>query len=143
MRDYQKQRVYDWEARWIRPRIADRISFDTAVAVGLHIWTELGLQYPPQFKPLAKQTRNIGGKANRMAVWLPERTSTATVIHEIAHSLTCDVDGHSERHGPEFVGMMMKLIDRFTPLSIPEMMYTLSQTNVDYNLGASPSFLNR
>lgn len=141
MRDYQRQRVYDWETRWIMPRVRDSITFDTAVHVGNYIWSELGLDYPPMFKPLAKQTRRWAGKANRIAVWLPETTTTKTVIHEIAHSLTSDIDGDSHQHGPEYVGMYMKLLDRFTALSLPELLYTAREARVDYNLGATPVFL--
>lgn len=140
-RDYQRQRVYNWEAEWIRPRIDDTIPFETAVHVGMHIWNELGLDFPPLFKPLAKQTRNWGGKANRTGVWLPDVTSTKTVIHEIAHSLSSDVEGFSHQHGPDWVGMYIKLLDRFTSLSLPELLYTLREAKVDFNLGASPVFL--
>lgn len=92
MRDFQQNKVYTWETQFPSGRI---IEFDFIQGYVNYVWEDLGLKYPPKVRPIAKQTRKWAGKANRYSVWLHETGSTEhTILHELAHSLTIDIDGN-------------------------------------------------
>ena len=144
MRDYQRSAVYAWEQEHIAPKDKSSVDLDTARAIVQYIWKGEGIQYPPQVKYLATQSRK-GGQANRSNIWLPPKSPTWVIIHEIAHSMNdsndqieaLDADGH----GPNYMGIYMKLLAKHLNISLPLMMFTAKQSKLDFNLAACPLFL--
>ena len=142
MRDYQKSRVYKWEDKHIGPLDRTKITFDVARVIVNHIWTTEGLQYPPSVVLVPAQTRNKMGCANRSKIQLVPELPTWVVIHEIAHSMnSTNTDEHGDGHGPNYVGIYIKLLAKYLNASLPVMMYTLTQSDIDFNLTARPLFL--
>lgn len=142
-RDYQKNRVYRWEQDLVPTK--DQVHFENAQAIVNHIWSDMGLKFPPIVKPLAKQTRRFAGKANRQYIWLDTVTTTQIIIHELAHSMLKTVDGDKEfdqhvvGHGPEFVGMYIHLLNKYMNIQMPIILFTLNKHKVDFKLGQKPT----
>ena len=133
MADYQKNRVYRWEAS-LPP--GQRVDLETADALVRHIWSEMGRVCPQKVEPLPKTTTRFVGDANRYRIRLQPTVSTKTVIHEVAHSMNATVDHVGDGHGPDFVGIYIRLLDRFGVCGLPQLMYTLTKDRIDFNLFA-------
>lgn len=142
--DYQKSRVYKWE-REVCPRFdKSLVPFEQAQAIVDYIWADMGLEFPPKVKEMPKQNRNYAGKANRNVVILDGAQPTFVIVHELAHSMTLHRElGIDSRHGPKFVGMYMKLLERYCNVPLPVLMYTAAEVHdVDYDLSVKPVFLD-
>lgn len=137
-RDSQKSRVYAWEDKIIAPFSKGAVPFDKAQTFVDGVWLAHGWLYPPRVEPMPKQTRRIMASANRAVVRLRESVPDWVILHELAHTLTCDVDGHSAAHGADFVGIYIKLLERV--LNVPALMtmYTLQKAKISYNIAALP-----
>lgn len=86
--------------------------------------------------PLQKAAQ---GDATRLTVRFREDRSTPTwvIIHELAHSLTTDLELGSALHGPDFVGVYMRLLDRFIPgANLVMLMTTAKAMKLDFNIMA-------
>ena len=143
MRDFQKQRVYDWERLAVQPKDKSLVPYSNLQTITNYIWEREALVYPPMVTAMPKQNRNAWAKANRTHVYAPEAgLPTWVLIHELAHSLTCTVEGHSERHGPEFVGMYMRLLEKHLGIPMPLLMYTANANGVQFNINARVAFLD-
>jgi hypothetical protein len=59
---------------------------------------------------------------------------------EVAHALSSTVDGDSEAHGPDYVGLYMGLLDRRLRIPMPLLMFTATQHGLAFNLAAKPRF---
>jgi hypothetical protein len=132
MKDYQRQRVYKWEDEHVRPNCPAIVPFCNGQQYVNGVWLTHGWTRPPQVVPLSKRCRTVVAKASHGEVWLPERVAAWVILHELAHSLTDD------RHGPNFVGMYIGLLERIEKLSCLITMHTLKQARIDFNLGAQP-----
>lgn len=129
MRDFQKSRVYKWENQFPE---GDWIDFYTAQIVVDYVWKDMGLEYPPKVQSMHKNDRHAG-KANRLSVLIPENgCSTKTLLHELAHSLTFDIDGAGNWHGVWFVGVYMKLMEKFLGVPLPLLWYSANAEGVKY-----------
>lgn len=144
MRDYQRQRVYDWENLNVGPKDSSVIPFDQAQMMVNYIWEQEGLLYPPQVREMPKQNRKAEAKANRSDIWVkPEGIASWILIHEIAHSLTTDTfDLDSDRHGPAFVGVYMRLLEKYIRIPLPLLMFSAKQAKVHFNIQAKYSFVD-
>ena len=60
------------------------LPFAAAQAVIDAIWSDMGLRYPPAAEPLPRQASVTIARANRLAIWLAERTPSWCVLHELA-----------------------------------------------------------
>lgn len=140
-RDYQKQRVYNWQTS-----IPDggRIRFENAQSIVDHIWASEGLSFPPKVLPVHPNEKKAAGKANRLNVWLQAEVSLRTIIHELAHSMSTELDDSQEvtGHGPWFMGLYMKMISKYLGVSLPLMLYTAKKDGVDVDINAYPLFLD-
>lgn len=140
MRDYQKQRVYDWQQTVPH---GGTIELPQAQSIVNHIWEAERLMYAPRVEPIDHRTTKWAGKANRMTIYLQPTVSLRTIIHEVAHSLTTDFEtGRSALHGPVFVGMFAKLLEKHINVPMPMMLYTLNKYGVDIDMMAHPIFLD-
>jgi hypothetical protein len=141
-RDSQKSKVYAWENNVIAPFSKGAVPFDKAQAFVDGVWLAHGWSYPPQVSLMPKQATRTMATGSRAAVRLQPKTPDWVILHELAHTLTANEDGHGGRyndgHGPDFVGVYIKLLERV--LNIPTLMsmYTLRQAGIRYNLAAIP-----
>lgn len=142
-RDYQKSRVYAWENKFIHPRCTRVLCFKECQAFVDGIFLCEGLIGAPKVIPMPKQNRTAMSKANRKSIWVQDTIPASVLIHEMAHSLTMTIDNKSDDHGPDFVGVYIKLLDKYMGIPLALSMYTLSQTKIVYNLGAQYYFTDR
>ena len=143
MRDYQMTKVYRWEDQHVGPKDTKPISFDVAKVVVNYVWSKAGLKYPPRVELLPAQTRRKMGCANRSKIQLLPNICTWVVLHEIAHSMntTNDENDFGDGHGPNYVGIYMKLLAEHNIVPLPLLMFTATQAGIDFNLQAQPLFL--
>lgn len=140
MRDYQQTALYNWERSlpdggWI--------DISNAQAIVNYIWEKEGLHYPPTVQPIAPQTTKWAGQGGRLEIQLQPRVTMKTIIHEISHSMTGDIESQKTMlHGPWFVGVYVKLLEKYLNVPMPLMLYTLNEHNVDFDINAHPIFLD-
>lgn len=139
--DYQQQRVYDWQATLPS---GGMVPFEQAQTLVEHIWTSEGLKYPPQCEPMHANMRKWAGTADRLTIKLQANVCLRTIIHELAHSMTSEMD-RSEQitgHGPTFMGVYLSLLEKYMSVPKPVTLYTCSKYNVDVDVLAGPIFLD-
>lgn len=141
-RDYQRSALYAWENAIIAPKGGAPIAYADAQALVNAVWMAQGLLYPPQVVAMPRQNRRAWAKANRLEVFLnPDRpTPTWVILHEIAHSMTGTVEGESDQHGPDYLGVYMRLVDRHLRIPMPVLMFTANKAGLRFNIAAQPSF---
>lgn len=142
-RDSQKSKVYAWEDQHVIGRREEIVPFDRCQDIVNYAWAQMGWEYPPRVReqnPLKKTS----GSANRLNVYLPKRgAKTTVIIHELAHTATALVDGGSERHGPEFVGVYMHMLSKLIPgLNLPVLMFTAKKCKVKFDIMHKPNILD-
>jgi hypothetical protein len=137
-RDFQRQRVYDWQHEFV-PQ-GQFVSLDQARALVEYIWKEEGYEFPPAVREIPKQTRKWAGNACRSVIHLSPVVSTQTVIHEVTHSLLMDMDNGSDDpgHGELFMGLYMQLLSKYMRIPMFEMMYTANKEGVKFDITAKP-----
>jgi hypothetical protein len=143
MRDYQKAKVYAWEqkvANTIAHQNRTTVKFENAQTVVDGVWLAMSLLYPPNVVPIAKQERRAWAKADRTKVYLPAEIPTWVLLHELAHSMTMDIEGYGDRHGPRFVGMYMRLLEKFLGVSLLMLMASANIEGVKYDIMSEPVF---
>jgi hypothetical protein len=141
-RDFQRSRVYAWENRVIVPRDPSFISFPDAQGMVNAIWSEMGLNYPPKVEELSTQAKATVASANRLSIFLALRTPSWCLLHELAHAMTSTIDGHSDGHGPLFVGLYVRMLARYLRLDLAGLVRSVRSENIQIELSASPIFLN-
>ena len=140
MADRQRARVYAWEDRVIAPCDPSRVPFAAAQGMVDAIWSEMGLLYPPRVEPLPAQASCRLADANRLRVRLPPSTPAWCLLHELAHSMTTTQDGHSDGHGPAFVGVYVRLLVRYLRLDAATLRESLQQAGVQMQADARAVF---
>lgn len=118
MRDFQRQRIYDWEADYIDKIFPNTMEFPQIKPYVDKVWSGLGLMFPPAVKPLPRNSRRIAGDGCRMQLRFLDTYETfeTTVLHEIAHALTMNSDNevpNDSAHGAIFAGMFIELMVKF------------------------------
>jgi hypothetical protein len=137
MKDYQRAKVYNWEAANIWPGMPVR--FDNIQTYINNIWEKMGLKYPPMVKPLPPQVRVISADATRTVVRFPETgTTEKTILHELAHSMTATASGASHQHNEYFVGMAMVLYEKFLGVDLFFMWYSATEAKVKFEKFMTP-----
>lgn len=138
MREYQQSRVYDWEQHHV-PK-GEWIPFGEIQTHINHLWDAMGLKFPPRLEQMPKQNRKWAGAANRDKVQIPiAGCSTRTLLHELAHTMTMNLDGLGHQHNEFFVGMYIVLIERFLRVAAPLLHYTAKISGVNSTLNQTPS----
>lgn len=133
LRDFQRQRVYDWEEEHVLKKDRDFVPFDQLQALVDYIWTQEGLEHPPKVRPMVKQRKDLGA-ATRLKVLSPENGMTSTVlIHELAHSMCATHDGLSNWHGARFVGVYIDLLAKYAGFDANLLRYTAKEAGVKFN----------
>ena len=143
MRDLQRSRVYAWEDAVVAPRDRSAIPFEQAQMLVTGVWLAEQLLYPPRVEPMPRQARRTWATGSRTTIRLPQDRPTPTyvILHEVAHALSSTVDGDTDAHGPDFVGLYMGLLDRRLSIPTPLLMFTAAQHGVTFNLAAKPRFM--
>ena len=146
MRDTQKGKVYKWEKEVCPKYDRSSVSFDEIPAIVNHVWSEMGLEYPPVVLSMPKQNRKALAKGDRNNVLFDEDSSYPTwiILHELAHSMTISREFQkNERHGPNFVGVYMKLLEKFLNIPMIILMGSANLHGVKFNFDAKPVFLDK
>jgi hypothetical protein len=102
----------------------------------------MGLSYPPKVEPLSTQARTTVASATRLSIFLPERTPSWCLLHELAHSMTSTMDGQSDGHGALFMGVYVRLLGRYLRLARAELVRSLRSENIQVLPYSSPIFLD-
>jgi hypothetical protein len=116
--------------------------FSSAQAVVDAIWLDMGLRYPPAIVPLSRRATATMACANRLSIWLADRTPSWCVLHELAHAMTSDADGRSDGHGPIFVGVYVRLIERYLRLDTWTLIDSLQDAGIEVTRDAGPVFVD-
>ena len=136
MRDFQRSKVYAWEQKYVAPMQSATLSIEKAELFVKGVWLSLGLAGPPIVELMPKQATQYFATGCRSRVRLRPVTPTWIVIHELAHALADD------RHGANYMGIYIKLLDKVLGIPLPLSMFTLKETKIEYNLAAQPFFVN-
>jgi hypothetical protein len=106
------------------------------------IWSDMGLRYPPAVAPLSPKATATIARADRLSILLSDRTPSWCVLHELAHAMTSDVDGRSDGHGPVFMGVYVRLIERYLRLDPQVLIDSLRHAGIEIARDAQPVFLD-
>ena len=118
------------------------LSFPDAQAVVDAIWSDMGLRYPPAVAPLSRQASATIARADRLSILLADRTPSWCLLHELAHAMTSHADGRSDGHGPVFMGVYVRLIERYLRLDPQMLIDSLRHARIEIACNAQPVFLN-
>ncbi len=148
MRDYQKSRVYAWERLHVKPLDKNHLSFEKVKMMVDAVWLMEGLQNPPSVEVIDPRNKKSWATGSRLSIHIPEvGLPRWVVLHELAHSMTMTHDYDTgealedcDKHGPDFVGIYMKLLVNYLKLPLPLLMFTAKKSNVDFNIGAKVMF---
>jgi hypothetical protein len=116
--------------------------FPDAQAVVDAIWSDMGLRYPPAVAPLPRQASATIASANRLSIMLGDQTPSWCVLHELAHAMTSHADGRSDGHGPIFMGVYVRLIERYLRLDPQVLMDSLQDAGIEIARNAQPVFVD-
>jgi hypothetical protein len=143
MRDFQRQAVYNWEKKYIGPKCNRVLPFAEVQTFVDGIWLFERLLYPPKVRLMPKNATTIYARGCREYIEVQEKTPAWIIVHELAHTMTMDIDKNGDKHGPDFVGMYIKMLENYCDVPLPYSMYTLSLAKVKYNIGAQPKFVTK
>lgn len=136
MQDYQRQKVYDWENKNIRPLVSHKIvSIDYLRAIVNYMWEKVGMEFPPKVEINHMYKKKSTG--NRYELLLAEHMTTEFItVHELAHALNCREDyDHYDMHGPNYVAGYCFLLTHFYKINEHMILATLKEAGVKINLG--------
>ena len=106
------------------------------------IWSDMGLRYPPAVASLSRQATATIARANRLSILLADRTPSWCVLHELAHAMASDADGRSDGHGPIFMGVYVRLIERYLRLDTRTLIDSLQDAGIEVTRDARPTFVD-
>ena len=106
------------------------------------IWSDMGLRYPPAVVPLPRQASKTIGRADRLSVVLAEETPSWCLLHELAHAMTSHADGRSDGHGPIFMGVYVRLLERYLRLDLQFLSDSLREAGIELVRDARPVFVD-
>lgn len=144
MIDSQRSKVYSWENKYVAPHDNSHVEYEHIQGLIDYVWQNEGYQYPPKLMPMAKQKTRAMASATRNTIKVHEGKSIPTwvVLHEVAHSITSVLEGGSNMHCEDFMGIYIKLLVKYLKLDLCVLMYTCKLAKVKYNLSAKPYFLD-
>ena len=106
------------------------------------IWSDMGLRYPPAVEPLPRQATATLASANRLSIRVSEQTPSWCLLHELAHAMTCTVEGVSDGHGPVFMGVYIQLLARYLRLDAAELIGSAQVAGIAVADDARAAFLD-
>lgn len=135
------ERLYAWENRVVAPLDRSVVPFERMQAIVDHVWAAEGLRWPPRMRP-RKATRATLATGSRLAIEAPQSLPSWILLHEIAHAMTSTADGRGAGHGPDFVGIYVRLLVRHCRLDRVMLADTLAKDGIMWNPEATPAFLD-
>ncbi len=141
-RDYQRSRVYAWENRVVAPRDPSRLGAAETQPLVDAIWAEMGLRFPPKVEPLAPQASRLVAQASRLTIQVSSCTPSWCLLHELAHAMSMTHDGAGDGHGPVFMGLYLRLLERYMRLPAPDLLASLAEAGIDVDVAARPVFVD-
>ncbi len=141
MTSARDERVYAWENRVVAPLDRSVVPFGQMQALVDHVWAQEGLAWPPRMRP-RKATRATLATGSRLAIEAPETLPSWVLLHEVAHAMTSTADGAGAGHGPDFVGVYVRLLVRYSRLDENMLSRTLAEAGIAWNPDARPAFLD-
>lgn len=144
-RDSQKSRVYKWEDENVSQFDKKIIHIETVPYVIDYVWANEGLLYPPKVVYMRSNNTSAWAKADRYNVHVHPENSIPTwvLLHELSHSLTFNYDSSTDAaHGADFLGMYMRLLNKYVNIEFPYLFYTASKYKLKYNIHARPFFVD-
>ena len=81
-------------------------------------------------------------RADRLSILLADRTPSWCVLQELAHAMTSHADGRSDGHGPVFMGVYVRLIERYLRLDPQLLSDSLRDARIEIARDAKPVFLD-
>jgi hypothetical protein len=141
-RDRQRSKVYAWEELFITPRDPSSIEFGRAQGMVDAIWAEMGLRFPPKVEPLPVQARSTLADASRLLIRLADSSPSWCLLHELAHAMTSTHDGHSDGHGPTFMGLYAQLLIRYLRVPADKLFQSLDAAGIAVDMQAKPVFID-
>lgn len=142
VRDCQRGRVYAWENRIIAPRDRSLVRFAAAHGMVDAIWAEQGLRFPPKVERLPRQARTTLADASRLCIRLPEHVPSWCILHELAHAMTTTHDDVSDGHGPLFMGVYVRLLERYMRIERAALLRSLAGAGIAIDPDATPVFVD-
>ncbi len=141
MTSARDERVYAWENRVVAPLDRSVVPFAQMQAIVDHVWAQEGLSWPPRLRP-RRATRVTLATGSRLAIEAPETLPSWVLLHEVAHAMTSTADGAGAGHGPDFVGVYVRLLARYCRLDVEMLARTLAEAGIAWNPEARPAFLD-
>jgi hypothetical protein len=141
IRDSQRSAVYSWERNNIAHFDVKPVPFNQVQAIIDYVWAQEGLEYPPQAELLPKNATGRAGDATRTKVRFRESTYTWIILHELAHSLTSNIEYESNHHGSLFMGMYIQLLNRFLKIPYDVMRDSAEASGLEVKPDAKPIFI--
>lgn len=139
--DATARRLYAWEDAVVAPRDRSLVPFAQLQALVDHVWSGEDLRWPPRVRPLPRQARATVARATRLAIEAPPALPTWVLLHELAHAMTSTAEGETGGHGPDFVGIYLRLLVRYAGLPETLLAETLAEARIAWNRDARPAFL--
>jgi len=141
MTSARDERLYAWENRVVAPLDRSVVPFDRMQAIVDHVWAAEGLRWPPRVRP-RKATRATLATGSRLAIEAPGSLPTWILLHEIAHAMTATADDRGAGHGPDFVGIYVRLLVRYCRMDQGMLAASLAAAGIRWNPEAKPAFLD-
>jgi hypothetical protein len=127
--DYQRQRVYRWETKFIFPTDLMDMPWHGCLFFAKYVWSRVGAGKP---LIISDESRGMAALSYGGKIVLPDTHpilwTKPIILHEIAHELTPD-----EGHGPIFVRRYIDLCVRFLGLSRKYLERTATENRVDFS----------
>ncbi|MBW8270425.1 SprT-like domain-containing protein [Caldovatus aquaticus] len=139
--DAAARRLYAWEDAVVAPRDRSLVPFARLQALVDHVWAGEGLRWPPRVRPLPRRARATLARATRLAIEAPPALPSWVLLHELAHAMTSTAEGEGGGHGPDFVGLYLRLLVRYARLPEPLLAATLAERGIAWTRDARPAFL--
>jgi hypothetical protein len=112
------------------------ISLSGVKPIVSYVWNNEGLKYPPTIEKLTRG-KNLG-EGCRYVVRFRDPTYTWIVLHELAHSMTSTINDMSNYHGAFFVGMYMRLLNKYLKIPLDRLIYEANRYRLKYELDVKP-----
>ena len=106
------------------------------------IWAETGLRFPPKVERLPRQARSTVADASRLSIRLTGSSPSWCLLHELAHAMSSTHDGHSDGHGPTFMGLYAQLLIRYLRVPIDTLLQSLEAARIETDMQAKPVFID-
>ena len=126
----------------VAPRDPTIVSFPAAQAMVDAVWADMGLRYPPAVERLPRHATATMASANRLSIFLSDRTPSWCLLHELAHAMTTTQDGRSDGHGPLFMGIYVQLLVRYLRFGEANLLGSLEGADIKVTRGARPVFVD-